>query len=134
MTMSKYRQNIVKISSLYRQYIVNISSKYRQLTIIWHAIVKISSLYRQLTIILAQMTIESANDDSKLFPVATRPSRRQATTTMTVTPQRPTRQGRRRWWGGGCGYGSTPYVSKKEKEYHTLREEKLGILYVIAVI
>ena len=57
--MSKYPRNIVNISSLYRHYII----KYRHLTIIWHAIVRISSKYRQLTIILAQMTIECANDD-----------------------------------------------------------------------
>ena len=47
---SNYCQNIVKILSLYRHFIVN-------------AIVKISPKYHPLTIILAQVTIESANDN-----------------------------------------------------------------------
>ena len=46
----------------------------------------------------------AAGDLDGLFPVATRPSRRHATATMTATPRR----GRAWWWGGaGCGYGST---------------------------
>ena len=60
---SKYCQNIVTLLPLYRQNIVIILSNYRQLTIIIHAIVKILPKYHPLAVILAQVTIESANDN-----------------------------------------------------------------------
>ena len=43
----------------------------------------------------------AASDLNGLFPAATRPSRRQATATMTATPQRPKGRGRVWWWEGG---------------------------------
>ena len=63
--MWKYCQIIVKILSNHCPIIVTISSNYCQLTINWHAIVKLWSNYCQLTIILAQMTIQSTNDDNQ---------------------------------------------------------------------